>query len=201
MNGGIVVGASPFHVKGTIWLGTRDYYEKRIAGGAAAVAAKLDRSHAEFLMQMFMPLGWYDLLPVVGISRAAAALMGVGHMEWVRTQALASAERDLTGTYRALLRSTAPEAVCKRFPNIYTQLYDFGECRIVGSGAHLVESCVSGMPAPAAEWWMRATEAYMSVILSASGAKSPRMLWQPLEPDGALCGVPLVRVPCRTVWK
>jgi hypothetical protein len=201
MSGGIVVGASPFHVKGTIWLGTREYYEKRVPGGAAAVAAKLDRTHADFLMQMFMPLGWYDLLPMVEISRAAAAIIGMSHLEYVRMQALASAERDMTGTYRALLKSSSPEAVCRRFPNIYTQLYDFGECKISSSDARSVESCVYGMPEPAAEWWMKATEAYMSVILSAAGAKNPKLVWLPREADGALCGVPLVRLPCRTTWK
>ncbi|HEY6557460.1 MAG TPA: hypothetical protein VI072_09305 [Polyangiaceae bacterium] len=201
MSGGIVVGASPFHVKGTIWLGTLESYEKRIPGGAAAVAAKLDRAHAEFLMQMFMPHGWYDLLPMVEISRTAAAIIGMSHLEYVRTQAVASAERDITGTYRALLKSTAPEAVCRRFPNIYTQLYDFGECRILNSHERVVESCVYGMPEPAAEWWMKATEAYMSVVLNASGARNPKLFWQALEADGALCGVPLVRVPCRTIWK
>lgn len=201
MSGGIVVGASPFHVKGTIWLGTREYYDKRVPGGAAAVAEKLDRAHADFLMQMFMPLGWYDLLPMVDISRAAAAVIGMSHLEYVRMQALASAERDMTGTYRALLKSSAPEAVCRRFPNIYTQLYDFGECKILNSDERAVESCVYGMPEPAAEWWMKATDAYMSVILSAAGAKNPRLVWLPREADGALCGVPLVRLRCRTIWK
>ncbi|HMJ15682.1 MAG TPA: hypothetical protein VK524_29900 [Polyangiaceae bacterium] len=195
------MGHSPFHVKGTIWLGTRAYYEKQIPGGPAAVATKLNSAHAEFLMQMFMPLSWYDLLPMVEISRAASTLMGMGHPDWVRMQALASAERDMTGTYKALLKSSSPEAVCKRFPSIYAQLYDFGECRVISSDSRSVESCVYGMPEPAAEWWMKATEAYMSVILNAAGAKSPKLVFQPLAPDGTLCRVPLVRVRSRTIWK
>jgi hypothetical protein len=57
------------------------------------------------------------------------------------------------------------------------------------------------MPEPLAEWWMRATEAYMAIVLTGAGAKQPKLLWKPLEPDGTLCGIALVRVQSTTVWK
>ena len=48
------------------------------------------------------------------------------------------------------------------------------------------------MPLVFAQSWTRACEAYVVPILVAAGASSPRLTWQPPQPDGEKHGVPLV---------
>jgi hypothetical protein len=57
------------------------------------------------------------------------------------------------------------------------------------------------MPAELAEWWMQATESYMTIIMQAAGAKSVRNTWKTPEADGSLCGVRLVRIRVNTTWR
>src|SRR5260221_5621605 len=97
-------GASPFHSKGTIWMGVRTCVEECVVGGVDAVARELDPPLRDFFTQMFVSPGWYDILPVTPVADAIGRVMNVGRMEYVRQRALWQAERDMRGVYRLLLK-------------------------------------------------------------------------------------------------
>jgi hypothetical protein len=193
--------SSGFSAKGTTWLGLCNYVEQHVPGGLRAVRDRLSPELAQFMSQTFIPLGWYDILPLPPVARAVASIMNVSLAEYVRRQASWRAERDLRGIYKLLLKLSSPEAVVRRFPNIYSQLYNFGRIEVLHIEKGRVDSCAFGMPEPVAEWWMKATESYMAVVMTAAGAKGHRTMWRPVEPDGSRRGVSLVRVACCTVWQ
>ena len=196
-----LIGQSPFRLKGTIWLSARAYIDDQVHGGCRAVEQRLPAHVRAYFEQLFVPLGWYDALPVKPITAAAAATLGVSTAEFIRTQAAWKAEQDMRGIYKLLLKLTSPTAVWKRFGSIYSQFYDFGRLTFDQAGKDSVDSCVHGMPAELAEWWMQATEAYMTVILQAAGAKNVKTTWKTPEADGVLCGVRLVRIRVNTAWR
>lgn len=196
-----LVGQSPFRLKGTIWLSARAYIDEHVPGGCRAVEERLPADVRAYFAQMFMPLGWYDALPVKPITAAAAAALGMSMTEFVRAQAAWKAEQDMRGIYKLLLKLTSPTAVWKRFGSIYSQFYDFGRLTFDQAGKDSVDSCVHGMPAELAEWWIQATDSYMTVVLQAAGAKNVKATWKTPEADGVLCGVRLVRIRVNTAWR
>lgn len=199
-SGALSPGESPFHVRGNLWLGVREFVEARVEGGAKAVTRHLDAKVADFFTQRFLPEGWYDVLPIVAVARAIAAAMGVSVADYQRVSAVWQAERDLSGAYAPVLKVDTPETVCRRFASIYALLYDFGRAEVVSIEGQSVRACAHGMPEPLADWWMRASEYYIDYVLFAAGARNPRLVWGAPEPDGERMGVKLLKIPSVTSW-
>ena len=193
-------GESPFRAKGTLWLGFSAYADFHVGGGLAALRETLPPALREFFSQAFIAASWYDVMPVVQISQAIASMNLIGHMEQVRRMGVWHGEQDLNGVYKQLLKQSTPQAICRRFASIYSQLYNFGRAEIVAEQENKVEACAYGMPEPLAGWWMKASESYLHPILAAAGARASKMTWLPLQPDGERDGVRLVRCPSQTTW-
>jgi hypothetical protein len=192
--------ASVFCVKGTMWLGIRAYVDEQVAGGLERVNAQLTPPQQAFFSQMFLATAWFDLFPMIAVTRAISVARRQPHMEQARQLALWHGEHDLKHIYKAILKQSTPAAVCKRFPIIYSQLYNFGHIEIVREEENAVAACGHGMPEALAAWWMQATEGYLQPILQAAGGRNVKLTWKPTKPDGERAGVPLVRVPSVTSW-
>jgi len=194
-------GESPFHCKGTVWIGIRNFVEERVAGGVTAVNREVHDPEVEaYFEQMFMPSSWYDIFPILPVSKAIASVMGVAHAEYVKQSATFHAEQDMKGIYKLLGKLPSPLAVCRRFASMGKQMWDFIDIEIVREEERKVEACASGLPQVLAPWWLRASECYTNVVLKASGAKNGRVLWQRPQPAGSAHGITLVRVPSVTAW-
>lgn len=193
-------GQSPFRVKGTLWMGVRAYVEQHVVGGSGRLDEALARDHAEFFAQLFVAAGWYDLFPMLAVSPAIARLRGVAPLDQVRHTAAWHGEHDLKRVYKTMLQQSSPQAICRRFASIYSQLYNFGRVEVGREEAKRVESVVHGMPEPLTEWWTTATEAYLVPILTSAGARNPRMVFRSPVADGESHGVRLVRVASQTIW-
>ena len=190
-----------FPVKGMVYCSTKEYIAQHVPGGVSAVASALSPRFRTFFEDAFVPVSWYDITPLGAITACAATLAGIREHEYVRKQAAWLAARDMNGVYKSLLRAPSPEAVCKRYASIYSQMYGFGQVSILSSAPGRVESSGSGMPLVFAQWWTRACDAYVAPILIAAGANSPRISWQSPQADGEKHGVPLVSVRGTTTWK
>lgn len=194
-------GESPFHAKGTVWLGIRKFVEAHVLGGVDSVNRELTDPHMrEFFSQIFVAAGWYDILPIVTISKVIGSVMGLEQMEYVRRSAMWHAELDMKTVYKHLASFPTPEALCKRFASIHAQLYNFGKVDILEIDTNRVESVLTGMPAILAPWWQTAAEWYLYVLLDASGARNGRIMFQPGQRNGYQAGMELVTVPAVTVW-
>jgi len=193
-------GTSPFHAKGTLWMGVREFIELRVNGGAAAVADRLNAMTKAFFLEKFLPAGWYDILPITQVTRAVADTLGVSETEYLRQSAVWQAERDLKGAYAPVLNVDTPQEVCHRFASIYALMYDFGRAEVVSEQTGQVRACCHGMPGSIAEWWTRASGYYTELVLRAAGARNARILWASPEPDGERWAVPLVKISSTTEW-
>src|SRR5690242_11825085 len=127
--------ASSFNVKGLVYRGTREFYDKRLQGGLDALRRELvDPELVRFWEQAFSPGAWYDLYPLMSINQAAARIAGVPYTTLVTENAAYIAERDINGVYRLLLKLATPELVASKLPRASLQYLDFGEAegRLVG---------------------------------------------------------------------
>jgi hypothetical protein len=192
-------GLSPFQVKGTLWMGFRAYVDEHVVGGSTRLGEHLSPACREFFAQLFVAPGWYDLFPMLEISRAMALQRGLTAFEQARQTGTWHGEQDLKGIYKTLLKQATPQAICRRYPSLYSQLYNFGKVEVtIDDGG--VKSCVAGMPEALADWWMPATEGYLAPILAAAGARQAKTIWRAMIPDGESHGLRLVRVPSETTW-
>jgi hypothetical protein len=183
-----------------VWMGIRDFVEARLPGGVEAVARELDAPLRDFWTQMFVAPGWYDIMPITALAPVIAAAMSVDRLEYVKQTAIWQAERDMAGVYKALLKSDSPLAVCRRFPSIHQQIYDFGKPQVLSECEHRVEVVAEGIPSPLAWWWKQASEYYLQPVLRAAGAARPQLLWNSQLADGKREGMPLVRIYSSTLF-
>jgi hypothetical protein len=198
---GFAPGESPFLAKGIVFLTARGFYEQRVPGGIAAVHEKIsDPATVTFLQQRFLTGGWYDLLPILTASAAAARVCQMSTLELVRETAKWQAEHDLTGIYRMVLAIASPAAVAQRLPSLSKQYFNFGEAdgRMVEEQAF--ESNRWGIPAPLEGWFATVTAGYVPVALEKAGARNVRVRWDS-APDAKLHGVPTVRIKFDIRWE
>jgi hypothetical protein len=197
-------GASPFHAKGLVYGGAREYWDQRVPGGVAAVAhavaATGDANLAGFLATKFVPSGLYDVLPIAPLSAVAARLSGVPHAQLVRDNAAWLAERDLRGVYRVILAVASIESVAMRLGKLSMQYFDFGRAETVPVREKVVESRRFGIPAVLAPWFIFAADGFVPVALKLAGAKSVRLRHGSPAPDGSAHGVPLVQIRFEIAW-
>ncbi len=194
-------GESPFHVRGSTYLGMREYVDKHVPGGIGAVQARLsDDELREFAAQTFLPVSHYDALPIRPISEAIAAVEGIPYGDSVRRRAAMVAERDLKGLYRLLLSVVSPELVAERLQRLGMRYFDFGRVDVVSAAKGRSDAKMSGIPAPLALWLGHMISGYAVVALKAAGAASPRTRVDPPVRDGEVAGVETVTLGFHLSW-
>jgi hypothetical protein len=201
-------GESPFHTKGSVWLGARRQAELDFAGGMDGLAATLgDPALAAFCKQRFLSNAWYDYLPILLVVRATA----LAHMrnqddlrsleQLLEGSAAQHAERDLGGVYKILLRFTSPEAAMRRLPQVTQQYYDFSASEVTVPEPGVAETLITGWPAIALPMLKIYNAAFMHRLIALSGGRNPAAEWRLPEPDGSKAGVSLIKIRVRTTWK
>jgi hypothetical protein len=197
-------GESPFHAKGLVFTGARDYYEATVPGGMAALLARIestgDTPLADFLRKPFVAGGWYDTLPILAMSATAARLRQMPHAQLVRENAAWLAERDLRGVYRMVLALMSIEAVATRLSKLSMQYFDFGSAESRKIGDRTVESVRSGIPGPLASWFIFAADGFVPVALRMAGAKTVSIRHGHPRPDGMVQGCPAVQIRFELEW-
>ncbi len=164
--------AATFRVKGLVYQGAREFYATAVIGGLDAVHAELRHPGLEaFWAQHFVPGGWYDILPIVEISRSAAHAAGVPHLRFVRDNAAWVARRDIGGVYRALLKLASPSLVATRLPRAALQYFDFGSAEGNVTG-NTLRAWQRGVPEPLGRWLIACVEGFAPVALGAAGAQN-----------------------------
>jgi hypothetical protein len=194
--------ASPkFRAKGLLFLGAREYYARNLPGGCDALRAHLTPSQVEFFDQSFLSGGWYDVMPVLSISAAAARAAGKSMTRVIRDTAEWVAKRDLRGIYRFVLAVASVEMVVARLPDLSLRYFDFGRAEGKMIGEKVFESNRYGIPAPLADWLATATSGFVPVALTSAGAKNIHLRTSHHEPDGQAHGVALVRTRFEVRWE
>jgi hypothetical protein len=197
------VGSSDaaFRAKGLVFLGARQFYTERVDGGCNAVRAYLDPDLAAFFDQTFLTGAWYDVMPLLPISVAAARAARIPHSRVVRENAQWMAKRDLRGIYRLIVAVASAELVVERLPALSLRYFDFGHAdgRMVGDKCF--ETTRFGIPASIADWFVLATLGFVPYALGLAGAKDVRVHASPHAPDGHAHGVALVKTTFEIRWE
>lgn len=189
-----------FRARGTLYLGARDYYDATIDGGAETVARALSPELSAFLSQIFVASAMYDALPILSLSRAAAEILGVPHMEVVRRNAAWLAERDIRGAYKVIFSVLKPSFVAARLPRLTLRYFDFGEADADVSEDGRCVARQGGIPAPLKTWFAAAVEGFVPVALRIAGAKSERVRFVRAVKDGEHAGVETYSLHFEFSW-
>jgi hypothetical protein len=195
-------GADPaFRAKGLVFLGAREFYAAHLPGGCEAVRALLPPATLAFFDQRFLSGSWYDVMPILPISVAAARVAGMSHTRIVRENATWMAKRDLRGIYRLIVAVASVEMVVERLPDLSLRYFDFGSADGSMVGEKLFESNRLGIPAPLVDWFATAASGFIPVALESAGAKNVRVRGLGHAPDGHAHGVALMRTKFQITWE
>jgi hypothetical protein len=197
-------GTSPFHAKGLVYSGAREYWDGIVPGGAVAVhdavASTGDARLAKFIEGPFLAGGWYDVLPIVPLSATAARLCDVPHAQLIRENGAWLARRDLRGVYRVLLALSSVAVVASRLGNLSMRYFDFGRAETQRVGDHALESHRFGIPAQLSNWFIFAAEGFVPVALQLAGAKDVTIRHSHPHADGMVSGTPAVHIQFDIQW-
>jgi len=191
----------PFRAKGLVFLGAREFYRAHVPGGSDAVRALLDPRTLAFFDQRFLSGNWYDVMPILPISAAAARAAVTSHTRIVRDNATWMAKRDLRGIYKLIVQMASVEMVVARLPDLSLRYFDFGTADGKMVEDRLFESNRFGIPAPLADWFATATTGFVPVALESAGAKNVRVRGSAHAPDGHAHGVALMRTRFQISWE
>jgi hypothetical protein len=197
------VGASPFRVKGVLYLGTQTYFAARVKGGMEALLARIeDEPLRAFIAQKFLPASFYDVLPVYPLIHAEARACNQPVATYLRQRAEYQAEQDMSGVYKVLLKLASPEAVAARLPRLVTQILNFGKAEAATGpttpGLRSFE--LTGMPAILLAWYMNGLAVYAQHALRLAGARTCQVSVRQPDPEGQLHGVDVVKVRFDIQW-
>jgi hypothetical protein len=194
-------GSSPFRIKGWGYAGDISFYDRFVAGGHEAVARGVkDPAVATFLSKKFVPDAWYDVIPKLYLSQAAARLRGLSFDAHCREVSKYHAQEKFSGIYRPLLRVVSSEMLAVWIPRLASSFYDFGSTESAVVGPCLVRVVRHGVPRIAVQWWAAAASAYFEYVLQTAGARMAHVRWHPTEPDGERLGMELVKMPLDITW-
>ncbi len=193
-------GESPFHTRGSTYIGVRDYMTAQVPGGVDAVANALpDGPHRAFVRQAFVADEWYDALPMRSITEIMARLERRAWDESVRARAQTAALRELKLVGRLLLAASSPERVIEKLERSVLQQFDFGESKIVEAEPGRVKLVLEGIPQPLGSWFLPMLDGYATTMLGKAGGKQPQVSGR-LIPRGRRDAIGLVEIWVDMSW-
>jgi hypothetical protein len=200
----VPAGESPYRVKGLVYQGLGEFFEERIAGGRSAVLAHASREDTtgtlgRFLGTRFAGGTWYDALPLVPLTEAAARVHGKTQPRVVRDAAAFIARRDLQGVYKALLSEPKPEAVAIRLPSLSLRYFEFGAADGGLIGPQTLVMRRSGVPEELARWFVWVVEGYVPTALAMAGAIDVRVSANDPKRDSGPGGATM-QLEFRVAW-
>jgi hypothetical protein len=194
-------GDSPFHVKGHVYRSSMGLYALSVPGGLAAVLERLDPAHRSFFDQHFLTASWYDALPMLPLSGAAAAALGKPHYEAMRDRASVQVESDAVGVYRVILAMASPEMLVPRLPRAMMQYFDFGEATSAITSPTSCQVTHAGVPMPIVPLGVPLADGFLTTALRLAGANAITFDADPPERDGVAFGTPTYTLRFNVGWQ
>jgi hypothetical protein len=193
---------APFCVKGLVYTGAQQFYEKRLQGGQAALGAELgDADVRMFWEQRFVPSTWYDVMPLMAINQAASRVAHENAFDLVRENARWVANRDIHGVYRFLLKLASPELVARKLPRASLQYLSFGVAEGEEVARRHFRLFHRGIPRPLVSWFTACVEGFAPMALEIAGASKTELSSRVIGGDGEVSGVPLVQIVHDLTWE
>jgi hypothetical protein len=170
----VAPGESPFHVRGTAYIGHLEWLDRHFPGGRAAFLAALTPPMRAFFNQTFLAISMHDFLPLAAAGQVCARVMGKSLFDFVEMRARHQAAVDIEGVYKILLKLSSPRLVATRLPKIMSNYFDFGETsRLTDDEPLCVRFQVATLPQLLVEWFTACYTGYVEVVLGAAGGHLP----------------------------
>lgn len=193
-------GEGPFRIKGTAYRGHLEFVAAEVPGGLAGMLAAMNEPLATYFRGSFLAASFYDLMPLVLAAAPCAAAMGLSAPDFVNRRSRVQAPKDLTGVYRFLVAMVPTRTVAKKLPQLFTQILDFGEAKVVRDAPGEVDASIEAIPAAIAPWLCTVMASYGEAALQTSGAKRATVVATLTAWPGQEHGVPLAGASLKVRW-
>lgn len=162
---------APRKIRGIVFEAARDFLAARVPGGLAAVERQLDSpALAEYLYQPFEVQAFYDPEPARAIGVAAAWMMGLPHLSFVRAGARWAATRDLREHGRPRNHAPfGPELAIQRLSAMATHAFDISPISIQRVSPTHLRAMARGVPMNFADWFIAVVEGAVTATVEKCG--------------------------------
>jgi len=194
-------GESPFRVKGHGLLARMAVYDRIVPGGRKAVLAAVDDPAVrEYLSQMIMAVGWYDLFAHAALDIAAADVLEARPWESLASASRLQAQADAKGIYSLLLKVVSPQMLVKKLGTISAQYFDHGSVEVVRLEARIARLTRIGIPNQLYWWWGAILDGYVRALFGLAGARGVQIHCGALQTERPDDPLGLGRFSCDVRW-
>jgi hypothetical protein len=168
-------GESPFHIRGTGYLGHFAWVDQQFPGGRGAFLDLLSPPMRAFFSQTFLAISMFDFLPLAAAGRVCARALGMKFVDFIEMRGRHQAQVDIGGVYRMLLKMTSPRLVAAKLPTIMSKYFDFGTVRPLSEEPRCVRFENASVPNILVGWFRGCYTGYVEVVVSAAGGHLPTL--------------------------
>jgi hypothetical protein len=162
---------SPYRVRGSLYLGTRSYFEANVPGGYAALLAALRPPLRAFMEQNFRPREFYEVMVAPELIDVEAKVCGLSILRYLDRRTHWQAQRDLSGLATLVLRLSPPSFFVSRMAAVMTDTFNFGSPAVHMVGHHHLRVQIDGVPQRLCAWLEHSVCVYGQATVLASGRK------------------------------
>jgi hypothetical protein len=168
-------GKSPFHIRGTAYLGHLAWIDEHFPGGRKAFLALLSPPMRDFFSQTFLAISMFDFLPLASAGQVCARALKMKFTEFIEMRGRHQAQVDIGGVYRVLLKVTSARLIASKLPGIMGKYFDFGSVRPISEEVRCVRFEVTGIPQMLFDWFYACYTGYVEVVVGAAGGHIPTL--------------------------
>jgi hypothetical protein len=168
-------GESPFHIRGTGYLGHMAWIEQHFPGGRDGFLRLLSPPMRAFFSQTFLAISMFDFLPLASAGQVCARALDMKFVDFIEMRGRHQAQLDIGGVYRVLLKMTSAKLIASKLPGIMAKYFDFGATRPVSEETRCVRFEVDSIPQMLVEWFFGCYTGYVEVVVGAAGGHIPTL--------------------------
>lgn len=174
------IEVSPYRVRGSLYLGTRMYFDAKVPGGYPALLLALRPSLRDFMGQKFQASEFYEVMVVPELIDVEARVCGLTIARYLDQRTGFQAARDLGGLTTRLLRLLPTPLVVSRVAAVMASTFNFGESELTKIADCHYQVTIKDVPQPLCAWLEHSVSVYGQVALEASGVRGIEV--RPLPP-------------------
>jgi hypothetical protein len=160
---------SPYRVRGSLYLGTRSYFEANVAGGFGALLGALRPALREFMSQSFRTRAFYEVMDCPELIDVEARVSGLSVPRYLDRRTQWQASRDLSGARALLLRLAPPSFFVARMAAVMTDTFNFGRPVVSKVEQRCLRVEIAGVPQRLCAWLEHSVGVYGQACVEASG--------------------------------
>jgi hypothetical protein len=163
---------SPYRVRGSLYLGTRSYFEHHVRGGFPALLSALRPALREFMAQPFRPRTFYEVMDCPELIDVEARVCELTVPRYLDRRTQWQAGRDLSGVAALILRLAPPSLVLARMAAVMTDTFNFGRPEVQKLDERCLRVEIAGVPQRLCAWLEHSVAVYGQACVEKSGRKN-----------------------------